>query len=366
MTQARVRRLASAASESTSAPTDQRGKHDTRPHKISDAVRKQINDHIRSFPVMKSHYSRNKHSGRRRNLSPNLSVKQMHEFYTEKHEENHENLLVSYDYYLTYFNQNFNFSFGYPKSDTCSTCDQLEVQLNASSDSAVQSSIRLQKEDHLRKAENFYSSLRTDTILAKQNSHIATLTFDFQQNLPLPNIPVGEVFYMHQLWLYVFGVHNCGNNNVCMYCWPETVAGRGSDEVISCLHHYINTLPSEVTTLYLYSDGCGGQNKNSNVMDFLFTLVRIGKPQHIRHYFPVRGHSFLPNDRDFGCTEMKKRKAERVYIPEQWHELIESARRINTFAVTSVTQDVILNFSTYFVKYFKKSVKANKKSLGEQ
>ena len=67
----------------------------------------------------------------------------MHELYTEKHEENHENPLVSYDYYLTYFNQNFNFSFGYPKSDTCSTCDQLEVQLNASSDSAVQSSIRL-------------------------------------------------------------------------------------------------------------------------------------------------------------------------------------------------------------------------------
>ena len=112
------------------------------------------------------------------------------------------------------------------KSDTCSTCDQLEVQLNASSDSAVQSSIRLQK-DHLRKAENFYNSLRTDTVLEKQNAHIATLTFDFQQNLPLPNIPVGEVFYMHQLWLYVFGVHSCGNYNVCMYCWPETIAGRG-------------------------------------------------------------------------------------------------------------------------------------------
>ena len=107
------------------------------------------------------------------------------------------------------------------------------------------------------------------------------------------------------------------------------------------MHPYINTLPSEVTTLYLYSDGCGGQNKNSNVMDFLFTLLKIGKLQHIRHYFPVRGHSFLSNDRDFGCTEMKKRKAERVYIPEQWHEVIKSARRKNPFTVTSVTQDVI-------------------------
>ena len=38
---------------------------------------------------------------------------------------------------------------------------------------------------------------------------------------------------------------------------------------------------------------------------------------------------------------MKKRKAERVYIPEQWHEVIKSARRKNPFTVTSVTQDVI-------------------------
>ena len=102
-----------------------------------------------------------------------------------------------------------------------------------------------------------------------------------------------------------------------MYCWPETVAGRGSDEVVSCLRNHIDSLPSEVAPLYPYSDGCGGQNKNSNVMHFLFTLVHIGRLQHIRHYFPVRGHSFLPNDRDFGCTEMKKKKVERVYVPEQ-------------------------------------------------
>ena len=130
-------------------------------------------------------------------------------------------------------------------------------------------------------------------------------------------MPVGEVFYMHQLWVYVFGVHNCGNNDVRMFCWPETVSGRGSDEVVSCLLLYFNTLPQHVTTLYLYSDGCGGQNKNANMMRFLFSLVRLGRFQHIRHHFPVRGHSFLPNDRDFGCTESKKRKEECVYTPEE-------------------------------------------------
>ena len=72
--------------------------------------------------------------------------------------------------------------------------------------------------------------------MAKKNDHVCTVTFDFQQNLPLPHLPVGDLFYMHQLWVYVFGVHSCGDNNVAMYCWPETLAKRGSDEVMG--HHH--------------------------------------------------------------------------------------------------------------------------------
>ena len=71
------------------------------------------------------------------------------------------------------------------------------------------------------------------THLAKLNAHIATVTFDFQQNLPLPHIPVGDVFYMRQLWLYVFGVHECGSNRAVTYSWPEFIAGKGSNEVVS-------------------------------------------------------------------------------------------------------------------------------------
>ena len=171
---------------------------------------------------------------------------------------------------------------------------------------------------------------------------------------------------MYQIWVYVFGVHNCGDNSACMYTWPEMVSGRGSDEVISCLNHYFETLPAEVTTLYLYSDGCGGQNKNSNVMLFLFSLVRVGRFQHIRHYFPVRGHSFLPNDRDFGCTELKKRKTERVFVPEEWNDIIRSAWRRNLFIVVPVDQNMVVAYSTGFSPFFKKTVQAKKKALNLQ
>ena len=49
---------------------------------------------------------------------------------------------------------------------------------------------------------------------------------------------------MRQLWLYVFGVHECGSNRAVMYSWPEFIAGKGSNEVVSCLD---NCLPEEVT-----------------------------------------------------------------------------------------------------------------------
>ena len=42
--------------------------------------------------------------------------------------------------------------------------------------------------------------------------------------------------------------------------------------------------------------------------------------QCLRHTFPIRGHSFLPNDQDFGRTEVNKRQNERIYTPNQWTE----------------------------------------------
>ena len=68
----------------------------------------------------------------------------MHELYLEKYEpEVHAKLksgeavqpLVKYEYYLEYFNTNFNLSFGLPKTDTCATCDEQNVKIGDSCDS---------------------------------------------------------------------------------------------------------------------------------------------------------------------------------------------------------------------------------------
>ena len=59
---------------------------------------------------------------------------------------------------------------------------------------------------------------------------------------------------------------------------------------------------------------------------------------------PVRGHSFLPCDRDFASIELKKRKVENLYVPEQWHDIILSSRVNNKFEVIPASQNFMFDF----------------------
>ena len=98
-----------------------------------------------------------------------------------------------------------------------------------------------------------------------------------------------------------------------MYNWPECCAKRGCNEVISCLHHYIQAnVPRSVMHLDVFCDGCRGQNLNNAMIQFLFTLVFTGAFKQINLYLPIRGHSFLSCDGVFGVIEHMKRKKDTV------------------------------------------------------
>ena len=140
-----------------------------------------------------------------------------------------------------------------------------------------------------------------------------------------------------------------------MYVWPESIAHRGSNEVASCLHNYFQNL-SGIDTLFLFSDSCPGQNKNYTIIHYLYSLVKMGLFQRIQHIFPIRGHSFLPSDRDFAKTESKKKKVDRLYIPDHWIDVIRSARKVKPFTVVPVSQELVYDFQSHLMPFFKKSV----------
>lgn len=351
VTPGRVRHLAFYAKTYPTPLVDGRGRHPN-PRALSQSIKKQISDHIKSFPRLESHYARNTTTKGRKYLSPYLNVSTMHALYLQQYEpEEYKKLqrnesinpIVKYDYYRDFFNTNFNLAFESPRADTCTTCDELHVKISDTVDEDEKRRFQEEKELHLRQAQQFYAELCTCAQMASDDEDIVLLSFDFEQNFPLPHIPTGEVFYLGQVWLYVSGVHNCGDNSATMYCWPKNVAHKGSNEVVSCLNRYLNGLIG-VKWLNLFSDSYGGQNKNSTVIQYLYTLVRSGCFHHIRHVFPVRGHSFLPCDRDFAKSETKKSKVERVYTPQQWMDVIRLARKRKPYDVVSVGQSIIFDY----------------------
>ena len=45
--------------------------------------------------------------------------------------------------------------------------------------------------------------------------------------------------------------------------WNETIAGKGSNEISTCLWNFIKTqATNRKKEIYLYSDNCGGQTRN--------------------------------------------------------------------------------------------------------
>lgn len=87
------------------------------------------------------------------------------------------------------------------------------------------------------------------------------------------------------------------NNQVVLNSYLETQGEKGQNDVKSLLLRYLNKYEIHSDKLVLISDGCSGQNKNYVMVYFLYCLVHIlGLFNSIKYIFPIRGHTYLPND----------------------------------------------------------------------
>lgn len=168
-------------------------------------------------------------------------------------------------------NRNFKISFGKPKSDTCTKCDKLINKMNGADSDADKAALEVEKSLHIKQAEYCYTDLKTKSNLLKDNPQIEVISFDFQQNLPLPVSSSGEVFYKIQLWFYNFCIHVSSSKKSYLYVYDETLGGKGQNEAPSLLYHFfINYLRSEVTEIRIFSDNCASKNKNYTLVNFFF------------------------------------------------------------------------------------------------
>ena len=150
-----------------------------------------------------------------------------------------------------------NFSFCRPKSDTCKTCDTLNVRISAASDTSEKQLLESECQLHHCKAQRAYQQLSEDTALSRSSPNVDMITFDLQQSLPTPKLSTNIVFYKHQLWTYNLDVHDCSDGRGYMFMWPESTASRGSQEVCSSVLKFLRMKGSSADHLIAFSDSCG-------------------------------------------------------------------------------------------------------------
>lgn len=106
--------------------------------------------------------------------------------------------------------------------------------------------------------------------------------------------------------------------------------------------------------LHLYSDSCAGQNKNHSVTRYLAAWADTGRFDKIVYRFPVRGHSYLPCDRDFGVIKRATAKRDRVYTPREYVELIVNCTKQGKFVIHMVDNKEVLDFNNRWPKFYKR------------
>ena len=128
-----------------------------------------------------------------------------------------------------------------------------------------------------------------------------------------------------------------------MHVWDESVASRGS-QIGSCIIRHLKEIGSGAKKPVLYSDAYGGQNRNINLVSLWQHIVASDDFSYevIDHKYMVSGHSYLPNDRDFGSIETAKRRTQHVFVPADWQSLIHNCRKKNAFTVREMKREDFL------------------------
>ncbi|KAE8741241.1 hypothetical protein FOCC_FOCC013228 [Frankliniella occidentalis] len=286
----------------------------------------EVIDHINSFPKYQSHYCRQRTESKF--LASNLTEKTMYEEYCKMVEKKEVDLQPVSRWVYSREVHKLGLKFKALHADTCHRCDTLEAAVKYSKTDEEREENKQQQTLHHLKAEAAIEQKKADKAKAKENVTVETITFDLQQCLPTPSLSTSIIFYLRQLWVYNLTIHIMSTGHSIHNMWHEAEGGRGANQVGSALFKYILSLPDEVEHLIMWSDTCGGQNKNSIINSALVTALSRKKTlKVIDQKFLVPGHTHLECDGDHAVIENKKRQAPEIHVPRDWYNLVRNASK---------------------------------------
>ena len=117
--------------------------------------------------------------------------------------------------------------------------------------------------------------------------------------------------------MYFLVPRKCGIFGVCCEALPQQInylvdegmcSSKGSNAVISYIHHFFEKWGLGEKHLNLHCDNCSGQNKNNYVLWYLAWRVIKGLHSSITINFMVPGHTKFAPDWCFGLMKQRYRR----------------------------------------------------------
>lgn len=143
-------------------------------------------------------------------------------------------------------------------------------------------------------------------------------------------------------------------NRAFCYIRPESVGGRGANDIASCLYDFITQqlplLQPSARNLIMYSDSCPGQNKNSIIVTMLMLALKLSTQlETIEHKFLIPGHTHMEADTDHALIERKKKRTNMdIHLPRYWYQLVRSAAKTSSkFTVIVMIQEKFYDFNDF-------------------
>lgn len=318
----RVRVIQGKLSKGDMVIKDNRGKHTNRPNRIKQNVWDLAQKHLSSIPHAESHYCAKK-TKKLYFTNPTWSVKKLFEcFQGYFRTETGMTLGMKYATYHKFFRTQANYSFRRPRTDVCDLCTECTVKLKLRPNDACRSLFNL----HKCRVKRYQSMKKEIVNQSKGDMTNLVIEFDFAQNLALPKLNVTSQFYKRLIWMYVFNIHVHNNGTSTLYWYLESDGKKNANAVCSMLYHFLSSvITPNVKHVTMFSDSCGGQNKNLTMVQFCCWLSKVFNVE-VHHIFPVRGHSYCQCDRNFSLYSSKVNKMETVETPAGYVSIFKTCR----------------------------------------
>lgn len=297
-------------------------------NKVDESDVSFVKQFINKFPRYRSHYCRNMSD--RYYLMPGLNLSKIYREYALVCDFEARTCVTEH-MFRDIFNTKFNLHFKRPKTDTCKTCDGIKAYLEnekiSYEDRMIHEEMLNEHHDSVaRKKEEFDADVKEAT---DSNGQIKCFTFDLQKTLETPSLSTSVAYYKRVLWTLNLCIYDEVNKKGYMYMWSEDMASRGADDIGSCvIKHLQKYAGSDTKKVILYSDACGGQNRNIKITLLLKkVLSQLGNIDTITQKYFISGHSYNNCDSSFALIERQRTVTTEVYIPRHWFNIAQFAKK---------------------------------------